>query len=101
MAEVSGSGDAEHRVQAEDSERKIGRQQLVGGDKVETHKPTCSPTPTFLSHDPNRYIYIDFLNSTQRQTENLNYVSGFTSAPLQDLIYLRQRAPGAEKITAG
>lgn len=47
MAEVSGSGDAEHRVQAEDNERKIGRQQLVGGDKVETHKPTYSPTPTF------------------------------------------------------
>lgn len=46
------------RVQAEDSERKIERQQLVGGDKVETHTTAhAHPHQLFISWPEQIHIY--------------------------------------------
>lgn len=46
------------RVQVEDSERKIERQQLVGGDKVETHTTAhAHPHQLFISWPEQIHIY--------------------------------------------
>lgn len=92
------------RVQAEDSERKIERQQLVGGDKLETHTTAhAHPHQLFISWPEQIHIYIDFLNSRQCAEPHRNFelcvrlhISTFTGPHISTT----KRTRGRE-ITAG